>query len=63
MVLLGIFLVIVAWIKSDYFSLHFLPICILAPFFVMKDMKRLNALGYDDCFLYFGKPEADQKTP
>jgi hypothetical protein len=30
---------------------------------VMKDKKRLNALGYDGRFLYFGKQEADQKTP
>ena len=63
MVIFGFSLLIIAWIRSDYFSLYILPICILAPFFVMKDLKRLNAIGYDDRFLYFGKPEADQITP
>jgi hypothetical protein len=63
MVLLGTSMLIVALVKSESFTLLYVPICVLTPFFVMKDMKRLNAISYDDYFLYFGKPVADQKTP
>lgn len=63
MVLLGTSMLIIALVKSEYLTMVWVPFCFLTPFLVMKDMKRLNAISYDNRFLYFGKPEADQKTP